>query len=121
MNGDIYNKVRLSCRQRCRMFYSFIMEVIAMAKDPGIGYRVMATITGVKGQCNAGHHVGEKFEVSCHNPGGLCGFFYHDIFPNLETFQFGGSLPWWEGDTVHLQCPDSANLVTLKLERSKRV
>jgi hypothetical protein len=32
-----------------------------MAKDPGIGYRVMATITGVKGQCNAGHKVGEKF------------------------------------------------------------
>ena len=69
----------------------------------------------------AGHQVGEKFEISCHNPGGLCGFFYHDIFPHLETFQFGGSLPWWEGDTIHLQCPDSDNLVTLKVERSKRV
>ena len=92
-----------------------------MAKDPGIGYQVMATITGVKGQCNAGHKVGEKFEISCHNPGGLCGFFYHDIFPHLETFQFGGSLPWWESDTIYLQCPDSDNLVTLKMERSKRI
>ena len=92
-----------------------------MAKDPGIGYRVFATITGVKGRCNAGHQVGEKFEISCHNPGGLCGFFYHDIFPHVETFQFGGSLPWWEGDTIHLQCPDSDNLVTLMLTRSKRV
>jgi uncharacterized repeat protein (TIGR04076 family) len=86
-----------------------------MAKDPGIGYRVVATITGVKGECSA-----DTFEISCHNPGGLCGFFYHDIFPNLSTFQFGGNYPWWEGDMIQLQCPDSYNLVTLKLERSKR-
>jgi uncharacterized repeat protein (TIGR04076 family) len=91
-----------------------------MAKDPGMGYRVMATVTGVKGKCNAGHEKGDTFEISCHNPGGLCGFFYHDIFPNLSTFQFGGNLPWWKGDVIQLQCPDPDNLVTLKLERSKR-
>ena len=91
-----------------------------MGKDPGIGYRVKATVTGVKGKCNAGHQEGDTFEISCHNPGGLCGFFYHDIFPNLSTFQFGGNLPWWEGDMIQLQCPDSYNLVSLKLERSKR-
>ena len=61
-----------------------------MAKDPEIGYRVVASITGVKGKCNAAHRVGEDFEISCHHPGGLCGFFYHDLFPNLMTFQFGG-------------------------------
>jgi uncharacterized repeat protein (TIGR04076 family) len=91
-----------------------------MAKDPGMGFKILATVTGVKGHCNAGHQEGEELEISCHNPGGLCGFFYHDIFPNLMTFQFGGDLPWWEGDTIHVQCPDSYNLVTLKLERSKR-
>lgn len=91
-----------------------------MAKDPGIGFKVSATVTGVKGNCDAGHQEGEEFEISCHNPGGLCGFFYHDIFPVLMTFQFGGHLPWWEGETILVQCPDSHNLVTLKLERSKR-
>ncbi len=91
-----------------------------MAQDPGIGFKVVATITGVGGECGAGHKEGDKFEISCHNPGGLCGFFYHDIFPSLSTFQFGGSLPWWEGDTIQLQCPDSENLVTMKLERMKR-
>ena len=91
-----------------------------MAQDPGIGYRVEGTITGVKGKCSAAHHVGETFEISCHNPGGLCGFFYHDIFPNLMTFQFGGNLPWWQGDVIELQCPDSYNLVTMKLVRAKR-
>jgi uncharacterized repeat protein (TIGR04076 family) len=97
-----------------------IKGVSKMATDPGIGYKIMATITGVKGNCSAGHTVGETLEISCHDPCGLCGFFYHDIFPSLSTFQFGGRLPWWEGDTIQLQCPDSYNLVTITLERSKR-
>lgn len=91
-----------------------------MAKDPGIGKKVTATVISVKGECSAGHSVGESFEISCHNPGGLCGFFYHDIFPSLSTFQFEGSLPWWEGDTIELPCPDADNLVKLKLERIDR-
>jgi uncharacterized repeat protein (TIGR04076 family) len=91
-----------------------------MAKDPGLGYRIKATVTSVKGECSTGHRVGEIFEISCHNPAELCGFFYHHIFPNLQTFQFGGSMPWWQGDAIQLQCPDSRNLVTIKLERSKR-
>jgi uncharacterized repeat protein (TIGR04076 family) len=84
-----------------------------MAHNPKLGYQVKATISAVKGECSAGHNEGESFE-------GLCGWFYHDIFPNLQTFQFGGSLPWWEGDTIQLQCPDPINLVTIQLQRSKR-
>jgi len=91
-----------------------------MARDPGIGYKVMATIAGVKGTCSAGHQEGDAFVISCHDCGGLCGFFYHAIFPDLQTFQFGGDLPWWKGDMIELQCPDLNNLVTLRLERSKR-
>ncbi len=91
-----------------------------MAQDPGIGYKVVATVTESKGHCSAGHKAGESFEISCHNPAGLCGFFYHDIFPTLQTFQFGGHLPWWGGDTIQVGCPDQKNLVTLKLERCKR-
>jgi uncharacterized repeat protein (TIGR04076 family) len=91
-----------------------------MTQDPKIGYQVIATVKGVKGKCNAGHQVGDHFEISCHNPAGLCGFFYHHLFPNLETFQFGGNLPWWQGDVIQAQCPDANNLVTLELERSKR-
>ncbi len=29
-----------------------------MAQDPKVGNKVTATITGVKGDCNAGHQVG---------------------------------------------------------------
>ena len=91
-----------------------------MAEDPGIGQKVIATVIEAKGYCNAGHKMGETFEISCHNPAGLCGFFFHDIFPSLQTFQFGGNLPWWSGDVIEVRCPDPHNLVTLKLERSKR-
>jgi uncharacterized repeat protein (TIGR04076 family) len=91
-----------------------------MAINPQIGYEVKATILSVKGDCNAGHTEGETFEICCHNPSGLCGWFYHDIFPSLQTFQFGGSLPWWQGDSIQLQCPDPVNLVTIRLDRVKR-
>lgn len=91
-----------------------------MAKDPGIGKKVMATVIRTKGHCSAGHQKGDTFEISCHNTGGLCGFFYHDIFPSLSTFQFGGNYPWWSGDAIEVQCPDAQNLVVLKLERMER-
>ena len=90
-----------------------------MAQDPGIGKKVLATVTGVTGECSAGHKVGDTFTISCHDPAGLCGFFYHDIFPSLSTFQFGGAFPWWEGDTIELKCPDN-DIVTLRLERFER-
>jgi len=91
-----------------------------MAKDPGIGNKVIATVTGLKGTCNAGHSVGEQFEISCHNPAGLCGFFYHDIFPKLSVMQFGGQYPWGNPDVMDLECPDRYNILTLRLERRKR-
>jgi len=91
-----------------------------MATDPGIGYRVVATVKSVKGECSAGHRVGERFEISCHDSAGLCGFFYHDMFPSLCTFQFGGAMPWWNGDVIEAVCPDPHNQVTIQLERFKR-
>jgi uncharacterized repeat protein (TIGR04076 family) len=91
-----------------------------MAIDPGIGQKVKASVISAKGHCSAGHQVGDSFEISCHNPAGLCGYFYHDIFPALSTFQFGGSYPWWKGDIIEVQCPDPGNVVTLRLERTPR-
>ncbi len=90
-----------------------------MAKDSGAGYRVVATVKAVKGKCEAGHGVGDRFEISCLNSGGLCGFFYHDLFPSLSTFQFGGRMPWWKGDAIEIGCPDPHNQVTIRLERFK--
>ena len=94
-----------------------------MAKDPGKGYRVVATITGLEGEeCPAGHKVGDTMELSGHNTGGMCGFFYHDIFPYILMLQFGGSFPenWTQNpDVVELECMDRWNAVKIELKRIK--
>lgn len=84
-----------------------------------IGYRVVGTITGAKGNCSWGHKVGDTFELSGHNTAGLCGFFYHDIFPYLIMLQFGGGFPkeWGDPDVVEVQCVDLSNAVKIELRR----
>ena len=91
-----------------------------MAQDPGIGYKVVATVVQARGVCGAGHVLGDTFEISCHDAAGLCGFFYHHLFADLQTFQFGGTLPWWQQDEFEARCPDPANELTLRLRRSLR-
>ena len=90
---------------------------------PKHGYKVIGTIKSVKGHCNAGHKVGDKFEISSRNTAGLCGWFYYDIFPNLVLLQFGGD-PWGDGVRVEkgilARCSDIDNEVTIELKRIKQ-
>ncbi|MFX0058900.1 MAG: TIGR04076 family protein [Candidatus Heimdallarchaeota archaeon] len=75
----------------------------------------------MKGHCNAGHKTGDKFELTGHNMNGLCGFFYHDIFPMILTLQFGGSFPWSsDPDVVEVECPDRMNAVKMELKRIRK-
>jgi uncharacterized repeat protein (TIGR04076 family) len=80
------------------------------------GYKIVATIKAVKGTCKAGHKVGDTFEISCRNTAGLCGFFYHDIFPTLHMLQFGGAYASGS-DRKELECIDRKNAVTIELKR----
>ena len=88
-----------------------------------VGHRVIGTIDKLKGHCHAGHKVGDEFELSAHQSGGLCGLFYHDIFPYIVMLQFGGHLPteWgpegWEGDVLTFSCMDVANSARIQLRR----
>lgn len=77
----------------------------------------IAEVVAVKGTCSAGHSKGDRFVIGCYDTGGLCGFFYHDIFPTLSVMQFGGRYPWSSGDETVLECPDRENAVTLKISR----
>ena len=93
-----------------------------MTEKPKLGYRIMGTIKNVKGKCSAGHKVGDKIEISGYDSGGLCGFFYHDIFPYIIMLQFGGGFPSdWGGDPniIELECVDKNNAVTIELRRIK--
>jgi len=86
-----------------------------------IGYRVVGTIKSIKGTCNAGHNVGDTLELSGHSNAGLCGFFYHGLFPYIIMLQFGGGFPpeWGDPDVLELDCMDKWNLVTIELRRTR--
>jgi uncharacterized repeat protein (TIGR04076 family) len=90
-----------------------------MGEAAKIGYRVLGTIKGVKGYCNAGHQTGQEIELSGHKAGGLCGFLYHQAFPYILMLQFGGGFPpeWGNPDIIELDCMDKANAVTIELKR----
>ncbi len=88
-----------------------------MALHPKDIKPMKAEVLSAKGECSAGHKVGETFEISCWDTGGLCGFFYHDIFPSLNVMQFGGRYPWGSADEMVLECPDRDNAVTLRIRR----
>jgi len=48
----------------------------------------------------------------------VCGWLYHALFPTLNVMQFDGSYPWGTDETV-FNCPDSYNLLTIKVWRVK--
>lgn len=76
-----------------------------------------AVIKSIKGHCGAGHQAGDELSLSCWDSGGLCGFFYHDIFYYVSALQFGGEIPWARDGVLTLECPDRHNLVTLELSK----
>jgi uncharacterized repeat protein (TIGR04076 family) len=84
-----------------------------------IGYKVVGTVKSIKGRCGAGHKVGDTFELSMHNTAGLCGLFYHDVYPWILALQIGGEIPWGEKDAIELECMDRYNAVKLELRRVK--
>jgi uncharacterized repeat protein (TIGR04076 family) len=89
-----------------------------MATQPEGVNALDAEIIAVKGECSAGHKVGDRLQIGCWDTGGLCGFFYHDIFPNLNVMQFGGKYPWGSADELTLECPDRDNAVTIRVRRA---
>ncbi len=88
-----------------------------MAIQPKDIPHLEAEVISVKGECSAGHSKGERLKIGCWDTGGLCGFFYHDIFPSITLMQFGGKYPWSAQEEMVLSCPDRENEVTIRLRR----
>ena len=83
------------------------------------GYKVIGTVISVKGNCSWEHKAGDKIELSLHNTGGLCGLFYHDIFPFLLLLQYGADYPRGRPGRAKLECADRRNAVTIELQREE--
>jgi len=92
-----------------------------MAKEaPQFGHKITGTVKSVKGECTLGYKEGDKFELSCHKTGGLCGFLYHECFPWMMMLQFGGEFPVpGDKDAIEVECPHREVAVKLELRRVK--
>jgi len=90
-----------------------------MALQPDGMETLVGEVLSVKGECSAGHKAGDVFHLGCWDTGGICGFFYHDIFPNISVLQFGGGYPWAAQGELILECPDRYNAVTMRLRKRR--
>ncbi len=79
--------------------------------------RLLAKVIEARGTCSAGHKKGDVIALDCLNPGGLCGHFYHQMYPDLQTLENGGKMPWWEGLEFTASCADPVNTITLKVTK----
>ena len=87
--------------------------------------KVVLKIISVKGSCNAGHKVGQEFDLSKEFTMGyrqdgraLCPSAFHAAYASWRVLRFGGSMPWEEDkDLAHVACPDPLNPVVMELRR----
>ena len=80
---------------------------------------IVARVVSKKGNCEAGHDVGDEFVIGQKTPSAMCSWAFHALFPFAEVLEFGGSFPW-EADsgTATVACPDPDNPVVFKLMRT---
>ncbi|MGB9778683.1 MAG: TIGR04076 family protein [Candidatus Bathyarchaeia archaeon] len=92
------------------------------------GCKLIGKIVKVEGECSAGHHVGEEYDLTLYSEEAnkslrapnICSFFYDSIFPYLVALQFGGVFPWKENkDTFTSSCPDRQKVV-IEIKRVKK-
>ncbi len=91
-------------------------------------YKVVLKITSMQGKCDAGHKVGDEFDLSkdftlgySGNGKTICPSAFYAAFPNWRVLRFGGELPWEKDkDTAHVACPDPLNPVVMELRRIKK-
>lgn len=80
------------------------------------GHKVIGTIISIKGHCDYGQKVGDRFELSAQCSDGLCGYLYYSIYPFIMALQFGGKFPEaWGGERMEFTCPDIINATRIQL------
>ena len=83
------------------------------------GKKVIGRIISIRGRCTFGLKVGDEFELTSQSSGGLCGYFYHNLYPYIMTYQFHGTFrndcDDWGGNQMELACPDIINCARIQL------
>jgi len=82
-------------------------------------YVVKISIKAVKGECIAGHKVGDNWLIEGGKTvGGICMGAWTAIYPYVRALADGAEFHWAKDkDVVSLACPDAQNPVVFELRR----
>ena len=79
---------------------------------------VIAKVISQKGECSAGHQVGDEFIVGQATPEGMCSWAFCALFQFATVLQSGCSFPWEaEVGKTTVACPDPENPLVFELRR----
>lgn len=79
---------------------------------------IVATVVSQCGYCEAGHCVGDTFDIGQKTPAGMCSWAFYALYPFAQVLQFGGSFPWEpDAGVSRVACPDPDNPVVFELRR----
>jgi uncharacterized repeat protein (TIGR04076 family) len=83
-------------------------------------FDVEVSVVSQKGNCGAGHKVGDNWIIKNTTPAGICLSAYQVLDHNIDILKYGGKYPWSKDeDSCEIVCPDPANPVVFKLRRIK--
>jgi uncharacterized repeat protein (TIGR04076 family) len=84
-------------------------------------YQVKLKVISQKGQCEAGHKVGDEYTLGDTLPAGMCSWAFFTLFPFASALQAGGAFPWEKDkDATTAACPDPTNPVVFELRRIRK-
>jgi uncharacterized repeat protein (TIGR04076 family) len=81
--------------------------------------RFVVTVHAAKGECRAGHEVGDRWEFAWCTPAGMCGSAYHAMYPVLHGLMLtSGRYDGPAAEETLVSCPDHGWL-TYRIERQR--
>ena len=96
----------------------FVVKTLGRKGKMTQPYDVKVTVISQKGECSAGHKVGDSWVVGLTCPEGICFSAVAALNPVVRALRFGGVFPWREDkDTGAIACPDPENMVVFELRR----
>ncbi len=79
--------------------------------------RFVVTVDAAKGECRAGHRVGDRWEFAWCTPPGMCGAAYHAIYPVVHGLMLtSGRYEGPAAEETRVTCPDEG-WITFLIQR----
>lgn len=110
--------IRVVSPQDEEQYYTLVSE-----REPRLVFhepvRFIVTVQDARGECRAGHKVGDRWEFSWCTPAGMCGSAYHALYPALHGLMLtSGRYEGPAAEQTLVTCPDEG-WVTFRIERRR--